>query len=158
MCTLDFQQEDFMSGIANLFKGRNSGNNTVATEMAKDYLKRSNKAYKEFRKRFPEITDFACCSVKIKSLNFKDRKVDIDFNPEKEIYHSKCKNADELYENEEFARPGDINNDYWFIGREYDEIRDFVEALRSLGFSPMWKLDPDCNNYDMYPISFIKTV
>lgn len=152
---LGFQQEGFMSGITNLFKSKkNDSNNAIAVEMAKDYHKKATKAFKIFNKNFPEAGDYACYAIKINSINFKERKVEINFDPDKEIYCSNCKSDDELFEKKEFDRQSNMKKDCWFIGREYDEIQLFIGALRRLNFHPMWKFDEEHNNYELYPVFF----
>lgn len=143
-----------MSKLANLFKGKSKNGHSPYHDMAKDYQRKAENAFKIFKINFPNYVDYTCFAITIKKLNFKDGKVEINFKPEEEIYMSNCKSEDELYESNEFEHPSNLKNDCWFEGRELGEVQPFADELRQLGFYPMWKYDAECNNYFLYPVFF----
>lgn len=143
-----------MSRLTDLIKRKMNNGHSPYRAMAKDYQKKAAAAFEIFQTQFPDSIDCTCFAITIKRLNFKDGKIEIDFKPEEEIYKSNFKSEDELYENKEFERPGNLKTDYWFEGREMEEILPLTDELRKLGFYPMWRLDADCNNYRLYPVFF----
>lgn len=143
-----------MSRLADLIKRKKHDGHSPYHDMAKDYQKKASNAFKIYKSNFPDAVDYPCYAITIKKLNFKDRKIEINFNPEEEIYRSNCKSEDELYENKEFERPSNLKKDCWFEGRDINEIQPLADELRRLGFYPMWKFDADCNNYYLYPVFF----
>lgn len=144
-----------MSGLKGFFKGKNT-NTSIAKALAKDYQKKATKAFKQYLKNDPEASKpFTGFSIPVCSLSFRDKIVDIYSEPE-DIFATKYKTEDELYDKEKFIRPKNlIKDDYWYISRDYEEIQDFLNALEDLNYTLMWKLDKDRNNYILYPVFFV---
>lgn len=144
-----------MNGLKGIFKGKNN-NSSIANALAKNYQKKATTVFKELLKKDSDARLFTGFAISIKSIKFKDKEVEINSTPEKNIYKTKCKSKEELYEKNEFIRPENlIKKGYWFIGRDFEEIQDFLKALEKLNYTIMWKLDEDTNNYILYPVFFV---
>ena len=74
-----------MSRLADLIKRKKHDGHSPYHDMAKDYQKKASNAFKIYKSNFPDAVDYPCYAITIKKLNFKDRKIEINFNPEEEI-------------------------------------------------------------------------
>lgn len=141
--------------VLSIFK---KGSHSPYHEMARDYQKKASKAFRIFTDYFPDHTKHVCYAVPIKTLNYKERKIELDFDIEKEIFYSDCKSEDELYANKEFDRPSNMKKSgCYYQGRsELEEVLPIVDELKKLGFHPMWRYDEEHNDYVLFPVFFEK--
>ena len=144
-----------MSGLRGIFKSKNT-NSSVANALAKDYQKKATKLFKQYLTDFPDAArPYTGFAVRINSISFSSKTVDIDPKIEN-IFGTKYKTTEELYDKEKFIHPEALVKDkYWFLSRDFDEIQDFLRVLESLNYTLMWELDKDTNNYVLYPIFFV---